>query len=146
MAQGPGSGQTGNREESPRRSVSGAREFQGSRVDWSAQLRTIAGDMPESTLVTSFQGRYPRVKARIRAVPKARWLSVFHPAGGRRRDTPAKSMSSIAASRRARAEKGIPGHRCLRRAGQSAQGKQSPSASYSVVCMPAAKSKGSGPK
>ena len=30
--------------------------FEGSRVDWSAQLRTIAGHIPETTLVTSFQG------------------------------------------------------------------------------------------
>jgi len=37
-------------------SVIALEAFHRGRVDWSAQLRTIAGVTPDSTLVTSFQG------------------------------------------------------------------------------------------
>ena len=121
--------------------------FQGSRVDWSAQLRTVAGDMPESTLVTSFQGTAADQGQGSRAVPRARWLSVSRPRWRTDGAIPLEINEFIAALRvEPVLKQEFPVIDVSGVQARQAQGKQSPSASYSVVCMPAAKAKGSGPK
>jgi hypothetical protein len=120
--------------------------FQGSRVDWSALLRTIAGDMPESTLVTSFQGT-GALKDRESSSSKSQMVVSFTTPLGTDGAIPLEINEFIAALRiEPVLKQEFPVIDVSGVQARQSQGKQLASASYSVVCMPAAKGKGSGLK
>jgi hypothetical protein len=120
--------------------------FQGSRVDWSAQLRTIASDMPESTLVTSFQGT-GGIKDKEQSSSKSQMVISFTTPLGIDGAIPLEINEFIAALRvEPVLKQEFPVIDVSGVQARQSQGKQLPSASYSVVCTAAAKDKGSGPK
>jgi hypothetical protein len=120
--------------------------FQGSRVDWSAQLRTIAGDMPESTLVTSFQGT-GGIKDREQSSSTNQMIVNFTTPLANDGAIPPEINDLITALRAEPAlTRYFPVINVSGLQASPSQGKQSPSVSYSVVCTPATKDKGSGPK
>ena len=120
--------------------------FQGSRVDWSAQLRTIAGDMPETTLVTSFQAS-GAIKDKDQGSSKNQMVVSFTTPLAADGAIPLEINEFIAALRiEPVLKQEFPVIDVSGVQARQAQGKQLPSASYSVVCTPAVKGKGSGPK
>ncbi len=120
--------------------------FQVSRVDWSAQLQTVAADMPETTMVTSFQGS-AAIKDKEQSSSKNQMVVSFTTPLGTDGAIPLEINEFIAALRAEPVLKQeFPVIDVSGLQARPSSGKQLPSASYSVVCMPAVKGKGSGPK
>jgi hypothetical protein len=120
--------------------------FQSGRVDWTAQLRTIADDMPESTLVTSFQGT-SAIKDKEQGSSKSQMSVSFTTPLGTDGTIPLEINEFIAALRvEPVLKQEFPVIDVSGVQARPSQGKQLASASYSVVCMPAAKDKAGGPK
>ncbi len=117
-------------------------------MDWSAQLRTIAGVVPGSTLVTSFQGiSEAEVPGKGKSSSKNQMVVNFTTPMGSDGEIPSEINEFIAA---------LPLEKRLKRnfaivnfsgvQSKPAQGKQSGSATYSVVCLPGAEPKEATPK
>ncbi len=112
--------------------------FHGGRVDWSAQLRTIAGVTPETTLVTSFQGiNQAEAPGKGKSTAKNQMVVNFTTPMGNEGAIPSEINEFIAALRlekplkRSFAIVNFSGVQT-----KQATGNQSGSATYSIVCLP----------
>jgi hypothetical protein len=113
-------------------------DFLANRVDWSTQLRTISGDMPESTLLTSFQGG---------GAPRGQMVVNFTTPLTSDGVMPPEINEFITALRDEPVlKKNFPIIDVTGLQAKNAQGKQGGVATYSVVCQPAAQVKANAPK
>ncbi len=128
--------------------LSALEAFHHGRVDWSAQLRTVAGVTPGSTLVTSFQGiNEAQLPGKGKSTAKNQMVVNFTTPMGSEGVIPSEINEIIAALR---LEKPLRRNfRIVNFSGvqtKQAQAKQSASATYSVVCLPGAEPKGATTK
>ncbi len=112
--------------------------FDRGRVNWSAQLRTIAGITPGSTLVTSIQGiNEVAVSGKGKSTSRDQMVVNFTTPMGREGEIPSEINEFMAALR---LEKPLKRHfPIVNFSGvqtKPGQGSQSGSATYSVVCLP----------
>ncbi|MGC8641549.1 MAG: hypothetical protein ACP5XB_16915 [Isosphaeraceae bacterium] len=108
-----------------------------SRVDWSAQLRALGAHIPESTLVSSFQGTGELGDNKGRNTNRNQMVVNFTTPLSEDGEMPPEINEFIAALR---AEPVIKRHYPTMDVSgvqrQEARGNQKPTASYSVVCKP----------
>jgi len=128
--------------------LSALEAFHHGRVDWSAQLRTVAGVTPGSTLVTSFLGiNEAQLPGKGKSTAKSQMVVNFTTPMGSEGVIPSEINEFIAALR---LEKPLRRNfRIVNFSGvqtKQAQAKQSASATYSVVCLPGAEPKGATTK
>ncbi len=123
--------------------LSALEAFHRGRVDWSAQLRTVAGVTPGTTLVTSFQGiNEAQLQGKGKSTSRNQMVVNFTTPMGSDGTIPSEINEFIAALR---VEKPLRRNfRIVNFSGvqtKQAQAKQSGSATYSVVCLPGAEPK-----
>jgi len=123
--------------------LSALEAFHHGRVDWSAQLRTIAGVTPRSTLVTSFQGtNEAEVPGKGKSISRNQMVVNFTTPMGSEGAIPSEINEFIAALRLEKPlKRNFPIVNFSGVQTKQAQGKQSGLATYSVVCLPGAEPK-----
>ena len=87
--------------------------FENSRVDWSAQLRTIGGHIPDSTLVTSFQGTCEVGDKGKSSIKNQMVVNFTTPLSDCWRDTAGNQRVHLRAAHGAHVEERLSDHRCL---------------------------------
>jgi hypothetical protein len=122
--------------------------FRASRMDWSAQLRTIAADMPDSTVVTSFQGiGEGESVGKAGTVSKNQMVVSFSTPMADDGAMPREINEFITALRAESAlKRHFPAIEVAGLRANPAQRDRAAFASYSVVCLPGTDPMGNGPK
>ena len=122
--------------------------FHRGRVDWSEQLRTIAGVTPGTTLVTTFQGlNEAEAPGKGKSTTKNQMVVNFTTPMGSEGVIPSEINEFMAALRLDKALKrdfAIVNFSGVQT--RPAQGKQAGSATYTAVCLPGAEPKIATPK
>ena len=128
--------------------LSALEEFHHGRVDWSTQVRTVAGVMPGTTLVTSFQGiNEAPLPGKSKSGSRSQMVVNFTTPMGSEGAIPSEINEFIAALRLEKPlQHNFPIVNFSGVQTRQAQGKQSGLATYSVVCLPGAEPKLTNPK